>query len=144
MPPRGSVRRGGGGGRGAGRNQPAEQLEGQPEGQLGGQPEGQPTVPGVNPTAPTTQADLAAIEHRYIGLLFEVMAQRQPALQTQTAPVQALVASDQILATRVQAPIIVQHLPDMLSAEAKHLRDFRKYNPGTFNGSLIDPTKAQM
>ncbi|KAA0053352.1 pol protein [Cucumis melo var. makuwa] len=31
-----------------------------------------------------------------------------------------------------------------LSAEAKHLRDFRKYNPKTFDGSMDDPTKAQM
>ncbi|KAA0034118.1 gag-protease polyprotein [Cucumis melo var. makuwa] len=35
-------------------------------------------------------------------------------------------------------------MPDQLSAEAKHLRDFRKYNPKTFDGSLEDPTKAQM
>ena len=31
-----------------------------------------------------------------------------------------------------------------MSAEAKHLRDFRKYNPMIFDGSLEDPTKAQM
>ncbi|KAA0052359.1 pol protein [Cucumis melo var. makuwa] len=31
-----------------------------------------------------------------------------------------------------------------LAAEAKHLRDFRKYNPTTFDGSLEDPTKAHM
>ncbi|TYK27119.1 ty3-gypsy retrotransposon protein [Cucumis melo var. makuwa] len=41
------------------------------------------------------------------------------------------------------APIVPQGVPDQLSAEAKHLRDFRKYNPTTFNGSLEDPTKAQ-
>ncbi|KAL0546391.1 hypothetical protein IC582_016299 [Cucumis melo] len=35
-------------------------------------------------------------------------------------------------------------MPDQLSAEAKHLRDFRKYNPTTFDGSLEDPTRAQM
>ncbi|KAA0037146.1 gag-protease polyprotein [Cucumis melo var. makuwa] len=33
---------------------------------------------------------------------------------------------------------------DRLSAEAKHLRDFRKYNPMTFDRSIDDPTKAQM
>ncbi|KAA0035382.1 gag-protease polyprotein [Cucumis melo var. makuwa] len=37
-----------------------------------------------------------------------------------------------------------QFVPDQLSAEAKHLRDFRKYNPTTFDGSLEDPTRAQM
>ncbi|KAA0056187.1 gag protease polyprotein [Cucumis melo var. makuwa] len=37
-----------------------------------------------------------------------------------------------------------QVVPDQLSTEAKHLRDFRKYNPTTFDGSLEDPTKAQM
>ncbi|KAA0039606.1 gag-protease polyprotein [Cucumis melo var. makuwa] len=35
-------------------------------------------------------------------------------------------------------------VPDQLSAEAKHLRDFRKYNPTTFDGSLEDPTRAQL
>ncbi|KAA0062259.1 gag protease polyprotein [Cucumis melo var. makuwa] len=35
-----------------------------------------------------------------------------------------------------------QVVPDQLSAEAKHLRDFRKYNPTTFDGSLEDPTRA--
>jgi len=42
------------------------------------------------------------------------------------------------------APIVPQGVPDQLSAETKHLRDFRKYNPTTFDGSLEDPTKAQM
>ncbi|TYK01903.1 putative gag-pol polyprotein [Cucumis melo var. makuwa] len=44
------------------------------------------------------------------------------------------------------APISVvpQVVPDQLSAEAKHLRDFRKYNPTTFDGSLEDPTRAQL
>lgn len=36
-----------------------------------------------------------------------------------------------------------QHYQD-LSLEAKHLRDFRKYNPCTFDRSLKDPTKAEM
>ncbi|XP_038887129.1 uncharacterized protein LOC120077319 [Benincasa hispida] len=31
-----------------------------------------------------------------------------------------------------------------LSLEAKHLRDFRKYDPRSFDGSLGDPTKAEM
>ncbi|XP_038875077.1 uncharacterized protein LOC120067606 [Benincasa hispida] len=31
-----------------------------------------------------------------------------------------------------------------LSLEAKHLRDFQKYDPRPFNGSLGDPTKAKM
>ncbi|KAA0033252.1 gag-protease polyprotein [Cucumis melo var. makuwa] len=35
-------------------------------------------------------------------------------------------------------------VPDQLSVEAKHLRDFRKYNPTTFDGSLEDPTRAQL
>ncbi|KAA0067179.1 gag protease polyprotein [Cucumis melo var. makuwa] len=43
-------------------------------------------------------------------------------------------------ATDPAAPVV----PDQLSTEAKHLRDFRKYNPTTFDGSLEDPTKAQL
>ncbi|KAA0046104.1 gag protease polyprotein [Cucumis melo var. makuwa] len=43
-------------------------------------------------------------------------------------------------ATDPAAPVV----SDQLSAEAKHLRDFRKYNPTTFDGSLEDPTRAQM
>ncbi|XP_050945183.1 uncharacterized protein LOC103502459 [Cucumis melo] len=35
-------------------------------------------------------------------------------------------------------------VPDQLSAEAKHLRDFRKYNLKSFGRSLEDPIKAQM
>ncbi|KAA0052387.1 ty3-gypsy retrotransposon protein [Cucumis melo var. makuwa] len=56
-----------------------------------------------------------------------------------------------ILATRqpvppapAPAPVVPQVLPDQLSAEAKHLRNFRMYNPTTFDGSLEDPTRAQM
>ncbi|KAA0056194.1 ty3-gypsy retrotransposon protein [Cucumis melo var. makuwa] len=41
-------------------------------------------------------------------------------------------------------PVMPQVVSDQLSAEAKHLRDFRKYNPTTFDGSLEDPTRAQM
>ncbi|KAA0035619.1 DNA/RNA polymerases superfamily protein [Cucumis melo var. makuwa] len=51
-------------------------------------------------------------------------------VQTQTAPPLALVEA--------------QPVPDQLSAEAKHLRDFRKYNPKTFDGFMDNPTKAQM
>ncbi|TYK29801.1 gag protease polyprotein [Cucumis melo var. makuwa] len=40
--------------------------------------------------------------------------------------------------------VVPQVVPDQLSAEVKHLRDFRKYNPTTFDGSLEDPTKAHM
>ncbi|KAA0052288.1 hypothetical protein E5676_scaffold113G001050 [Cucumis melo var. makuwa] len=42
------------------------------------------------------------------------------------------------------APVEAQPAPVQLSAEAKHLRDFRKYNPKTFDGSMDNPTKAQM
>ncbi|KAA0066527.1 ty3-gypsy retrotransposon protein [Cucumis melo var. makuwa] len=41
-------------------------------------------------------------------------------------------------------PVVPQVVPDQLSAEAKHLRDFRKYNSTTFDGSLEDPTRAQL
>ena len=37
-----------------------------------------------------------------------------------------------------------QPVPDQLLVEAKHLRDFRKYNPKTFDGSMDNPTKVQM
>ncbi|TYK26798.1 gag-protease polyprotein [Cucumis melo var. makuwa] len=43
-----------------------------------------------------------------------------------------------------QALIVLQSVSDQLLAEDKHLRDFRKYNPTTFDGSLEDPTKDQM
>ncbi|KAA0064257.1 hypothetical protein E5676_scaffold119G001640 [Cucumis melo var. makuwa] len=59
MPPRRGARRGGGrGGRGAGR----------------GQPEEQPVEPAVGPNAPVTQADLAAMEHRYQDMLQATLA----------------------------------------------------------------------
>ncbi|KAA0037241.1 ty3-gypsy retrotransposon protein [Cucumis melo var. makuwa] len=50
--------------------------------------------------------------------------------QTQTAP--------------PPAPVEAQPTPVQLSVEAKHLRDFRKYNPKTFDGTMDNPTKAQM
>ncbi|TYK00232.1 gag-protease polyprotein [Cucumis melo var. makuwa] len=43
-----------------------------------------------------------------------------------------------------QAPVQPHNVPDQLSAEAKHLRDFRKYNHKSFDGFLEDPVKAQM
>ncbi|TYK28509.1 gag-protease polyprotein [Cucumis melo var. makuwa] len=46
--------------------------------------------------------------------------------------------------TPKQTLVEPQNVLDQLLAEAKHLRDFRKYNPKTFNGSLEDLTKAQM
>ena len=42
------------------------------------------------------------------------------------------------------APVVPLVMSDQLSTEAKHLRDFKKYNPTTFDGSLEDPTKAHM
>ncbi|KAA0066999.1 histone H2B.3-like [Cucumis melo var. makuwa] len=105
---------GGRGGRGAGCTQPKEQ----------------PAVQTANPTAPVTQADLTAMEQRYKDMLRDVLAQFQAAQQTPIAP--------------PQAPVASQIVPDQLSIEAKHLRDFRKYNPKTFDGSMDNPTKAQM
>ncbi|KAA0057156.1 Retrotransposon protein [Cucumis melo var. makuwa] len=79
------LRKGGSGGRGAGRTQPEEQ----------------PAVQTTNTTAPTP-----------------------------IAPPPTLVE--------------YQIVPDQQSAKAKHLRDFRKYNPKTFDRSMDNPTKAQM
>ncbi|TYK11136.1 pol protein [Cucumis melo var. makuwa] len=42
------------------------------------------------------------------------------------------------------SPVESQPVPDQLSVEAKHLRDFRKYNPKTFDGSMNNPTKVHM
>ncbi|TYK13576.1 pol protein [Cucumis melo var. makuwa] len=42
------------------------------------------------------------------------------------------------------SPEGAQPAPMQLSVEAKHLRDFRKYNPKTFDGSMDNPTKTQM
>ncbi|TYK04826.1 pol protein [Cucumis melo var. makuwa] len=42
------------------------------------------------------------------------------------------------------APVEAQPAPIQLSAEAKHLRDFKKYNPKTFDRSMDNRTKAQM
>ncbi|KAA0046141.1 histone H2B.3-like [Cucumis melo var. makuwa] len=57
--------------------------------------------------------------------------------QTQAAPTQAQIVPPLV-------PMEVKPAPVQLSGEAKHLRDFRKYNPKTFDGSMNNPTKAQM
>ncbi|TYJ96586.1 gag protease polyprotein [Cucumis melo var. makuwa] len=113
MPPRRGARRGGRGGRGRGAGRV--------------QPEVQPTVQAIDPAAPVTHADLAAMEQRFRDLIMQMREQQQPASPA-PAPV----------------PVVPQVVPDQLSAEAKHLRDFRKYNPTTFDGSLEDPTRAQL
>ncbi|TYJ96448.1 gag-protease polyprotein [Cucumis melo var. makuwa] len=43
-----------------------------------------------------------------------------------------------------QASMEPHNVPNQLLAESKHLRDFRKYNPKMFEGSLKDPAKTQM
>ncbi|KAA0054634.1 pol protein [Cucumis melo var. makuwa] len=122
MPPRRGARRGGGrGGRGAGRGQPEAPL----------------AAPVVDPNAPVTQADLAAMEQRYQDMLQAALVPFLAAQQNQAAPVEAQ-------AVAPPAPEEAQPVPVQLSAEAKHLRDFRKYNPKTFDGSMDNPTKAQM
>ncbi|KAA0066911.1 gag protease polyprotein [Cucumis melo var. makuwa] len=120
--PRKGARRGGArGGRGAGRIQPKEQ----------------PVVQAANPTAPVTQADLAAMEQYYQDMLQAPLAPFLAMQQTQAAPAQA---------QTVPPPASVEAQPAsvQLSVKAKHLRDFRKYNPKTFDGSMDNPTKAQM
>ncbi|KAA0040547.1 pol protein [Cucumis melo var. makuwa] len=122
IPPRRGAHQGGGkGGRGAGR----------------GQPEAQPAAPAVDPNAPVTQADLAAMEQRYQDMLQAALAPFLAAQQNQAASVQAQTVVP-------PAPEEAQPVPVQLSAEAKYLRDFRKYNPKTFDGSMDNPTKAQM
>ncbi|TYK19423.1 gag protease polyprotein [Cucumis melo var. makuwa] len=122
MPPRRGSRRGGGRrGRGAGRTQP----------------EKQPAVQAANPTAPVTQADLVAMEQCYQDMLQDALAPFLTAKQTQAAPVQAQTVP-------LPAPVGAPPEPVQLSAEAKHLRDFRKYNPKIFDESMDNPTKAQM
>ncbi|KAA0046179.1 gag protease polyprotein [Cucumis melo var. makuwa] len=115
MPPRRGARRGGRGGRGRGAGRV--------------QPEVQPVAQAPDPAALVTHADLAAMEQRFRDLIMQMREQQKPASPTPApAPV----------------PVAPQFVPDQLSAEAKHLRDFRKYNPTTFDGSLEDPTRAQM
>ncbi|KAA0054782.1 gag protease polyprotein [Cucumis melo var. makuwa] len=117
MPPRRGARRGGRGGRGreAGRVQP----------------EVQPVAQATDPTAPVTHADLVAMEQRFRDLIMQMREQQQPAPPA-PAPAPAPV------------PVVPQVVPDQLSVEAKHLRNFRKYNSTTFDGSLEDPTRAQL
>ncbi|TYJ97419.1 histone H2B.3-like [Cucumis melo var. makuwa] len=50
-------------------------------------------------------------------------------------------AAQQTLPAPAQALVEPQNLTDQLPIEAKHLTDFWKYNPKTFDGSLKVPTK---
>ncbi|KAA0037385.1 ty3-gypsy retrotransposon protein [Cucumis melo var. makuwa] len=71
------------------------------------------------------------MEQRFKDLIMQMREQQQPAPPA-PAPASAPV------------PVVPQVVPDQLSVEAKHLRDFRKYNPTTLDGSLEDPTRAQL
>ena len=113
MSPRKSVRRGGRKGIGAGRNQS----------------EGQPAVQAADRTTSVTLAKLVAMKQRYKDFLFKTLAKRQLFQQTQTTSIQTPTVGIQITVVGVQAPVVVQNVSDMVSAEAKHLRNFRKYNP---------------
>lgn len=107
--------RGGQGGREAGHNQVDEQ----------------PAEQVANPVAPVSQADLTAmstrLEQMFKDTVTKVLAQHQLA---QAAPSQGQAAP--------------QDLPNQLSAEAKHLRDFRIYDPQTFNGLSEDPINVML
>ncbi|TYK14955.1 pol protein [Cucumis melo var. makuwa] len=59
-----------------------------------------------------------------------LLKRKKPLVEAQTVP--------------PPTPVGAQPAPVQLSAEAKHLKDFRKYNPTTFDGSMDNPTKAQM
>ncbi|TYK11561.1 DNA/RNA polymerases superfamily protein [Cucumis melo var. makuwa] len=118
MPPRRGARRGGRGGRGRGAGRV--------------QPEVQPVAQATDPVAPVTNADLAAMEQRFRDLIMQMREQQQQPTPPAPAPPPAPV------------PVMPQVVSDQLSAEAKHLRDFRKYNPTKFDGSLEDPTRAQL
>ncbi|KAA0062822.1 gag protease polyprotein [Cucumis melo var. makuwa] len=117
MPPRRSARRDGQGGGGIGAGCV--------------QPEVQPVTQATDPTVPVTHADLAAMEQRFRDLIMQMRKQQQPA-----PPAPALASAP--------VPVVPQVVSDQLSAEAKHLKDFRKYNPTTFDGYLKDPTRAQL
>ncbi|KAA0048134.1 ty3-gypsy retrotransposon protein [Cucumis melo var. makuwa] len=91
----------------------------------------------VDPNAPVTQADLAAMEQRYQDMLQAALAPFLATQQNQATLVQAQTVIP-------PAPVEAQPVPVQLSTEAKHLRDFRKYNPKTFDGSMDNPTKTQM
>ncbi|KAA0037368.1 uncharacterized protein E6C27_scaffold278G00710 [Cucumis melo var. makuwa] len=91
MPPRRGARRGDGrGGRGTGR----------------GQPEAQPAAPAVDPNAPITHADLAAMEQRYQDML-------QAALRLSLPP------------SRTRPPLF--------RSRPSFLQPLRKLNPYQFN-----------
>ncbi|TYK08816.1 ty3-gypsy retrotransposon protein [Cucumis melo var. makuwa] len=77
------------------------------------------------------------MEQRYQDMLQAALAPFLATQQNQVAPVQAQTVIP-------STPVEAQPVPVQLSAEAKHLRDFRKYNPKTFDGSMDNPTKAQM
>ncbi|TYK23510.1 retrotransposon protein, putative, Ty3-gypsy subclass [Cucumis melo var. makuwa] len=70
--------------------------------------------------------------------------EEQPAVPAANpnAPTQAAHVLAQIVTP--PAHVEAQPAPVQLSAEAKHLRDFMKYNPKTFDGSMDNPTKVQM
>ncbi|KAA0052061.1 histone H2B.3-like [Cucumis melo var. makuwa] len=110
----------------------AEEVVGEAE-----EPEEQPAAPAADPNTPITQVDLAAMEQRYQDMLQAALAPFLAVQQTQAAPIQAQTVSP-------PASVEAQPAPVQLSAEAKHLIDFRKYNPKTFDGSMDNPTKAQM
>ncbi|KAL0536183.1 hypothetical protein IC582_025122 [Cucumis melo] len=129
MPPRRGARRGGRGGRGRGAGRV--------------QPEVQPVAQAPDPAAPVTHADLAAMEQRFRDMIMQMRKQQKPASPT-PAPAPAPAPARVPAPAPAPVPVAPQFVPDQLSAEAKHLRDFRKYNPTTFDGSLEDPTRAQM
>ncbi|KAL0536812.1 hypothetical protein IC582_025774 [Cucumis melo] len=129
MPPRRGARRGGRGGRGRGAGRV--------------RPEVQPVAQAPDPAAPVTHADLAAMEQRFRDMIMQMREQQKPASPT-PAPAPAPAPAPVPAPAPAPVPVAPQFVPDQLSAEAKHLRDFRKYNPTTFDGSLEDPTRAQM
>ncbi|XP_050941295.1 uncharacterized protein LOC127149556 [Cucumis melo] len=129
MPPRRGARRGGRGGRGRGAGRV--------------QPEVQSVAQAPDPAAPVTHADLAAMEQRFRDMIMQMREQQKPASPT-PAPAPAPAPAPVPAPAPAPVPVAPQFVPDQLSAEAKHLRDFRKYNPTTFDGSLEDPTRAQM
>ncbi|TYK21767.1 gag-protease polyprotein [Cucumis melo var. makuwa] len=104
MPPHKGARRGGRGGRGAGRTKSEEQ----------------PAAQAANPTTSVTQVDFTTMEHTYQDMQRDALVPFHAAQQTQPAPAQTFVEP--------------QNVPDHLSVEAKHLRDCRKYNLKTFDG----------
>ncbi|TYK04914.1 gag protease polyprotein [Cucumis melo var. makuwa] len=72
----------------------------------------QPVAQVTNPAAPVTHADLATMEQRFRDLIMQMRALQQP---PPPDPAQTL----------VEPP----SMTNQLSIKAKHLRDFRKYNP---------------